>query len=99
MEPMRRSVVVWLALAAMALAGCGKGAPPAVDARSTGGASCAADADCRLFDNYCTGCECLVLAKSEPEPKCAGPGVECVVAPCAGKKAACQAGRCAVTVP
>jgi hypothetical protein len=58
--------------------------------------ACRIDEDCRLFDDYCTGCQCLALRTSDPNPKCAGPGVKCVQAPCANKMAACQSFRCAV---
>jgi hypothetical protein len=61
-----------------------------------GGGPCATDSDCRLYDDYCTGCDCRSLAKSDPEPKCAGPGVRCLVQPCGTKVAACVAGRCAL---
>jgi hypothetical protein len=62
---------------------------------ATGGA-CRIDADCRLFDDYCTGCDCRALARTDPDPRCSGPGVRCLVQPCANKVAACEAGRCVV---
>lgn len=62
----------------------------------TGGAACQIDSDCRLFDDYCTGCDCRSLAKGEPDPKCSGPGVRCFAQPCARKTAACEAGHCIV---
>jgi hypothetical protein len=57
---------------------------------------CRADADCRAFSFMCTGCDCLALGPSEPEPVCPGPGVMCFADPCLNKKAVCQAGRCAI---
>jgi hypothetical protein len=61
------------------------------------GAACANDGDCRLFADYCTGCDCRALARGESDPTCAGPGVRCFADPCLQKKAACQKGHC-VTV-
>ncbi|HET6283515.1 MAG TPA: hypothetical protein VFH73_21340 [Polyangia bacterium] len=60
------------------------------------GAVCTVDSDCRLFDDYCTGCNCRALGKSETDPKCSGPGVRCLVQPCANKVAACKNGQCVV---
>lgn len=84
-------------------ASCGICAPPngaciqiACDPKPPVGGACRTDADCRLFDDYCTGCDCRALAKGEPDPKCAGPGVRCFAQPCMNKVAACQNGRCAV---
>ncbi len=57
---------------------------------------CTVDADCRLFDDYCTGCDCRSLGSSTPNPTCAGPGVRCLREPCGGKTAACTAGKCVV---
>ena len=69
--------------------------PPKPDGGAGGGA-CQTDSDCRLFDDYCTGCDCRSLAKGEPDPKCSGPGVRCFAQPCARKTAACEAGHCVV---
>lgn len=33
---------------------------------------CTSDKECRLFSNYCEGCECLALSASEPNPICKG---------------------------
>jgi hypothetical protein len=57
---------------------------------------CTVDADCRLFDDYCTGCDCRALASSTAAPACAGPGVRCLREPCGGHTAKCDAGKCAV---
>ena len=62
------------------------------DAGSTG--ACRADSDCRLVDDYCTGCDCRALAKTDPDPTCSGPGVRCLVQPCLRKTASCVAGKC-----
>lgn len=58
--------------------------------------TCSKDADCRAFSDYCTGCDCRALLKSEGDPKCSGPGVRCVADPCRDKSAVCRAGRCAI---
>lgn len=58
--------------------------------------SCAKDADCRTFSDYCTGCDCRALMKSEGDPTCSGPGVRCAADPCQKKQAVCRAGRCAL---
>lgn len=74
--------------------------PPTGGAPSTGGASgsatCTTVADCRLFDDYCTGCNCRALAKGEKDPVCSGPGVQCIIAPCDGHSVACRSGHCVV---
>jgi hypothetical protein len=57
-------------------------------------AECASDKDCRLFSNYCDGCECLALSVSEPNPICKGDIVACFVDPCRGAEASCVAGQC-----
>ena len=36
--------------------------------------ACGTDSDCRLFDDYCTGCDCRALGKSDPNPTCSRPG-------------------------
>ncbi|HQY62385.1 MAG: hypothetical protein IPF92_18815 [Myxococcales bacterium] len=57
---------------------------------------CVTDADCRLFSDYCTGCDCRALTQSAPDPTCAGPGVRCFADPCGNKVAACVAGACVI---
>lgn len=52
------------------------------------------DADCRLFSDYCTGCDCRALAPGASDPKCKGPGVRCIADPCGRKRAACMEGTC-----
>jgi len=56
--------------------------------------ACTTDADCRVVADYCTGCDCRVLGKGDPDPTCDGPGVRCVADPCMGKSAVCDAGKC-----
>jgi hypothetical protein len=63
-------------------------------AASAGASNCSTSADCRLVDDYCTGCDCRALSKSEPDPKCSGTPVNCLIAPCQNHTAACRAGRC-----
>jgi len=65
----------------------------------SGPPACQADADCRLFSDYCTGCDCRALGKGDPEPVCAGPGVRCLVDPCQNKIAVCAGGQCVVKDP
>jgi hypothetical protein len=57
------------------------------------GSECKSDADCRLVDDYCGGCNCLSLAPGESPPKCTDP-VNCFVQPCMNKTAACVSGNC-----
>ena len=80
-------------------ASCGICTPPggACDQQlctEPGAASCRTDADCRLFSDYCTGCDCRALSTGAPDPTCSGPGVQCFVDPCQGKSAACANGAC-----
>ena len=56
--------------------------------------SCRTDADCRLFSDYCTGCDCRALPTGAPDPACPGPGVQCLVDPCQQKRAMCMNGAC-----
>jgi hypothetical protein len=56
--------------------------------------TCRTDTDCRTFSDYCTGCDCRALGVAERDPVCPGPGVSCLVDPCAGQRAVCDAGRC-----
>lgn len=58
------------------------------------GAGCRTDSDCRLFDDYCTGCDCRALGTAESDPKCSGAPVACLRAPCSDKVVACEAGKC-----
>ena len=57
---------------------------------------CNVDADCRLFSDYCTGCDCRALGKGQKDPTCSGPGVRCFADPCQRQVAVCERGRCAV---
>lgn len=56
--------------------------------------TCKADADCRLFANYCDGCGCQALSSSNPDPFCSGTTVACFAYPCMNKTAVCQGGTC-----
>lgn len=67
-----------------------------LDCSSKKPGSCTQDSDCRLFDDYCTGCDCRALSTNQKDPTCSGPGVRCLVEPCAGHAAVCVAGQCAV---
>lgn len=61
-----------------------------------GHSSCSTDADCRLFSDYCTGCDCRALGTHERDPVCNGPGVRCFADPCMSSTAACVNGSCVV---
>lgn len=67
-----------------------------LDCRSNQPGSCQSDADCRLFDDYCTGCNCVALSTNQRDPTCSGPGVRCLVEPCSGHTATCVSGMCTV---
>jgi hypothetical protein len=60
----------------------------------TGTGACSADTDCRLVNDYCTGCDCRALTRAQPDPICAGPGVQCIAEACLNKAPACVNGRC-----
>ncbi|WP_437510179.1 hypothetical protein [Sorangium sp. So ce1099] len=59
--------------------------------------ACETDADCTPTANYCGGCNCIALAPGESEPVCHGDEVACLVWPCLGLEARCEAGACVVT--
>ncbi len=68
---------------------------PKPDAGVTPGGACKVDGDCRLVDDYCTGCNCRALNQAEVAPVCSsGAMVQCLIQPCAAKMAACEAGKC-----
>lgn len=56
--------------------------------------TCTTANDCRLVDDYCTGCNCRALGPGETLPACTGPGVQCLIAPCDGEAPTCKDGRC-----
>lgn len=60
---------------------------------------CETAEDCTLVDDYCKACDCRVLPKGESLPQCDGPGVQCLVSPCEGKKAACENNVCVMAAP
>jgi hypothetical protein len=81
----------------------GSPADSGVDSSPTSDATptdeCASEADCRIFDSYCTlpsPCMCIPLKKTAPNPTCSGTMISCFIAPCSGKKATCVSGKCAV---
>jgi hypothetical protein len=59
-------------------------------------AECSTDADCSLYSNYCGGCSCDALGPFEKPIKCLDP-VQCLIDPCANKKAVCEEGSCVVS--
>ena len=58
---------------------------------------CKVDADCRLFSDYCDGCNCVALGVNEPAPICTGDVVQCLVDPCRELEARCEYGSCVVS--
>jgi hypothetical protein len=65
------------------------------DKPTHGPSSCRSDADCRLFADYCTGCDCRALSTKESDPTCPGPSaVRCLADPCATLTAVCINGSC-----
>jgi hypothetical protein len=60
---------------------------------------CSADADCRLFSDYCDGCACRALDRAAADPTCKGTMVQCLLDPCQGKSAVCAAGACTLAPP
>lgn len=60
---------------------------------------CAANSDCRLEANYCRGCNCEALTRSQTGTTCPPDDiVYCFADPCLNKVAACDqaTGRCVV---
>lgn len=55
---------------------------------------CVKDSDCRLFSDYCEGCNCVALGIGEPNPECSGTIVQCLIDPCLNVKAHCEYGSC-----
>ncbi len=74
--------------------GCGTCAATCPTAPPAACGSCTTNADCRLFDDYCTGCNCRALARTDPNPVCSSPGVQCIRQPCGFAVALCLNGRC-----
>jgi hypothetical protein len=58
--------------------------------------SCKADSDCEAVDDMCGMCRCLALTKGSAKPACQEAQVQCVMAPCRGKRPVCKAGSCAI---
>jgi hypothetical protein len=68
-------------------------------AKDGSSAKCTLDTDCRKFSSYCNGtvlkpCTCYAFGATDPDPKCDGGSVTCVIDPCAKKTAWCNAGVC-----
>jgi hypothetical protein len=71
------------------------------DSPGDGGAAgppCREDGECRLFSDYCTGCDCRALLKTDKDPLCSGPGVRCLADPCRNHTAVCRDGKCQAAV-
>jgi hypothetical protein len=58
--------------------------------------ACNSDAECRIQADTCTGCDCRAIDPNTPPAVCDGPGVQCLVDPCAGKTAKCVNHACIV---
>lgn len=69
---------------------------PSQPAAATPDTSCKQDADCEAVDDMCGMCRCLALAKGSPRPACQEAKVQCIMAPCRGKRPVCKAGNCAL---
>jgi hypothetical protein len=86
-----------------ATAGAG-GTPSGGGGAGTAGSSansCAVDADCVLYRDYCTACDCVVSSAKPPQMRpgdeCATSSmVSCLVDACLGKTAKCNANQCAI---
>jgi hypothetical protein len=76
--------------------GAGDGSPDSAGPPVEAGSSvCTVAADCRTFSNYCGGCACDALGAGKPDPVCEGGTASCLVDPCQGHTAACDAtGHC-----
>ncbi len=59
-------------------------------------ASCTTNEDCRLFSDYCTGCDCRALSQNDADPTCDGPGVRCFADPYGTSTATCVNGTCSL---
>ena len=68
-------------------------APDAPTSTGADGGECAHAGDCHLFA-ACDSCTCL--SQTGNGPTCTGNPVECLIAPCASKTAACTQGHCVV---
>ena len=70
--------------------------PPSQPSAATPKTSCRADADCAAVDDMCGMCRCLPLAKDAEPPACQGTKVQCIMAPCRGKRPVCVSGSCSL---
>ena len=59
---------------------------------------CHSTADCTAYENYCTGCTCVVgPSKFPPVPACSQAMIgECLVNPCSFSVAQCVEGACSL---
>lgn len=57
---------------------------------------CTKDSDCKSIADYCTGCDCRALHKTQELPVCAGPGVQCFADPCQNRASRCVNSQCMV---
>jgi hypothetical protein len=61
---------------------------------------CQIDSDCRLAANYCDGCSCEAVPTVQVQLQNKGcQPVACLIDPCRGLGARCEAGHCSVGAP
>jgi hypothetical protein len=70
--------------------------PPSQPSAATPKVGCQADTDCAAIDDMCGMCRCLALAKDAEAPACQGTKVQCIMAPCRGKRPVCAGGTCSL---
>lgn len=59
------------------------------------GGSCQSTEDCEEYGDYCGGCRCFALAKSDPRPACTEKMVMCIAEPCHNRTVTCKNSKCA----
>ena len=58
---------------------------------------CQTDSDCRIYSDYCGGCNCrAVIPNAGAALPCTETAVQCLVDPCGQKMAVCVNGQCGV---
>ena len=70
--------------------------PPSQPSAAAPKTNCNADTDCEAVDDMCGMCRCLPLAKGAARPVCQGTKVQCIMAPCRGKRPVCVSGTCSL---
>jgi hypothetical protein len=70
--------------------------PPSQPTAAAPKTNCNADTDCEAVDDMCGMCRCLPLAKGAERPVCQGTKVQCIMAPCRGKRPVCVNNTCSL---